>query len=90
MIFRSILHQLLLWLIATIIFLFLLFLPRTAVYSTGTGGTLIGAEYDYSFEAHIKQFKDFIQYVKENKGLERCITAIPLRTIFGAPLKKVC
>jgi oligopeptide transport system permease protein len=69
MILRSVLNQVFLWSIATMFFLALLFLPRTTDYTTGQGGMFVSAKYVYSVEAHVKQFKDFFQYVKENKGL---------------------
>jgi oligopeptide transport system permease protein len=68
-IFRSILKDGLLWLIVTLLFLTFLFLPRSAAYSNGQGGMFTGAKYNYSLEAHINEFKEFVQYIKENKGL---------------------
>lgn len=69
MILRSILRQILLWLITVFIFLSLLFMPRTAAYQTGAGGQFESASQTYSLGVHVQQFKDFFQYIKENKGL---------------------
>ena len=69
MILRSVLYQMLLWCIATTIFLALLFLPRTADYTAGPRGMFISAKYDYSAQVHVQQFKDFFKYIKDNKGL---------------------
>jgi oligopeptide transport system permease protein len=66
---RSILKDGLLWIIVTLLFLSLLFLPRSTSYSEGQSGMYAGAKYDYSFEAHMDEFKIFVQYIKENKGL---------------------
>ncbi|OCA88197.1 hypothetical protein A8F94_10340 [Bacillus sp. FJAT-27225] len=64
-----VLRQGALWVVATILFLTLLFLPRTAVYTEGRAGSYEGARYEYSFKEHVQQFKGFFTYIKENKGL---------------------
>ena len=69
MVLKSILKDVLLWMITTTLFLTLLFLPRSSNYMEGRGGMFVGASYHYSFEEHIQGFKDFFTYMKENKGL---------------------
>ncbi|WP_423799589.1 ABC transporter permease subunit [Neobacillus sp. SAB-20_R2A] len=69
MILRRILQQFLLWMITIILFLTLLFQPRTTEYQTGPRGMFISAKYSYTIEAHVDQFKEFFHYIKENKGL---------------------
>ncbi|CAH2716438.1 hypothetical protein BACCIP111895_03625 [Neobacillus rhizosphaerae] len=69
MVLRSIFQQTLLWLITIILFLSLLLLPRSTTYQTGAGGMYVSASYNYSVDAHLKQFKDFFQYIKDKKGL---------------------
>jgi oligopeptide transport system permease protein len=62
-------RQGILWIVATILFLTLLFLPRTTVYTEGRGGSFESARYEYSLKDHVQQFKDFYTYIKVNKGL---------------------
>jgi len=62
-------REVLLWFVVTLLFLTLLFLPRTAEYQTGQGDVFVSAKYDYSLEKHLQQFKEFFHYIKENKGL---------------------
>jgi oligopeptide transport system permease protein len=69
MIIRAIMKEGLLWLVVTLLFLTLLFLPRTADYTTGQGDIFVNATYNYSLEEHIQQFKNFFQYIKANEGL---------------------
>lgn len=88
MIFRSIFQQCLLWLLTIILFLTLLFLPRTADYVKGPGGMFKSASYDYSVDAHIDQFKYFFQYIKENKGLGTVYNGISLQENIWRTFKK--
>ncbi|MFJ5713683.1 ABC transporter permease subunit [Neobacillus sp. NPDC093127] len=78
MILRNIFHQTLLWLTTIILFLTLLFLPRTAAYETGAGGMYKSATSTYSIDAHVNQFKQFFQYIKENKGLGTVYNGVSL------------
>lgn len=88
MILRSVLQQGLLWLFTIVLFLTLLFMPRTAAYETGAGGMYKSASYDYSVEAHMDQFKFFFQYIKENKGLGTVYNGVSLHENIWRTFKK--
>lgn len=88
MVLKAITKQVLLWIIVLTVFLGLLLLPRTANYTTGEGGVFLGAKYEYSVKEHVNQFKDFFQYIKENKGLGEVMVGYSLTDNIWRTFKK--
>lgn len=88
MILRVIAKQVLLWAIVLFVFLGLLLLPRTTAYTTGEGGVFLGAKYEYSFSEHVKKFKEFFDYIDDNKGLGEVMVGYSLTENIMRTFKK--
>ncbi|MFS0862841.1 ABC transporter permease subunit [Fredinandcohnia sp. 179-A 10B2 NHS] len=66
---RIISKQLGLWLLTTLLLSVIIFIPRDVIYETSRAGDIQKVLYDYTIEKHFTNIKDFLIFVKDNKGL---------------------
>ncbi|MHC0038421.1 ABC transporter permease subunit [Pseudoneobacillus sp. C159] len=57
------------WLIASVLIILIILMPRDAKYEQTEEGVFLGAEYVYSFDKHVQAVKEIVSFVIENHSL---------------------
>lgn len=85
---NTILKQLLLFILTSMFFIFIIFMPRDVEYEVGQGGMFLGAEYNYSFDKHMENIKGFFTYITESEELGEIRAGEPLMVTVFKTIKK--
>jgi|GEM_PF-1120940 len=71
---QVIIKQLILFMIVSLLFLFIIFMPRDVTMTTGEGGMFLSAEYHYSFEQHMDNILEFFRYLSQVEELPELVS----------------
>jgi oligopeptide transport system permease protein len=63
---KSILKSIFTWLIASLVIIWIILIPRDVQYEATDAGVYVGAEYVYSFDKHVESIKNLFLFIKEN------------------------
>ncbi len=74
--------------IATLIILFIILMPRDVTYETSTGNVFEDAQYHYSWAKHKDSFITFFSYLEDNKSLGDYRPGYPNSELLSRTLKK--
>jgi oligopeptide transport system permease protein len=66
---KNILKSFFTWLIASLVIICIILMPRDIQYESTNAGVFETAEYVYSFEKHVEAVKNLFLFVKENQSL---------------------
>jgi oligopeptide transport system permease protein len=66
---KGILKSVITWVLASVLIVFIILLPRDVSYISTDAGEFVDIEYEYSLEKHKAQFVSFYTYIIENKSL---------------------
>jgi oligopeptide transport system permease protein len=85
---KKIVKSIITWMIASLMIILIILIPRDVVYNATDTGVFQDAEYVYSFEKHMQSFKDFFIFVKENESLGNYNSYYTIEDILAESISK--